>query len=178
LGKRSLNARFGFIQSSKFKDYFSYLFSIFYKHNFFSSHFRTYSYFDKRTGKIYHSLNFWTKALPIFTIFYQQFYIDKVKIVPNDLSLLTPLALAHWIMQDGGKGSSGGLYLCTDCFSSEDTIRIAQYMIDKFNLKLTTPKSPGKKGHLRIYVPVSSMIKLKSLVLDHMHPTMFYKLGL
>lgn len=27
--------------------------------------------------------------------FYRNFYIDKVKIVPQDLSLLTPLALAH-----------------------------------------------------------------------------------
>lgn len=29
------------------------------------------------------------------------FYEDKIKIVPNNLELLTPLALSHWIMQDG-----------------------------------------------------------------------------
>ena len=41
---------------------------------------------------------------PIFTEFYNKFYINKVKSVPT---YLTPLALAHWIMQDGAKGSSG-----------------------------------------------------------------------
>ena len=58
LGKRSLNARFGFIQSIKFEDYFSYLFSIFSFQNFCSSNFRTYSYLDQRTGNTYTSLNF------------------------------------------------------------------------------------------------------------------------
>jgi len=28
-------------------------------------------------------------------------------------------------MQDGAKGTSGGLYLCTDFFSTEDTRRLA-----------------------------------------------------
>jgi len=92
------------------------LFNIFSKYNFCSSNFRTYSYLDKRTNKTYKSLNFLTKALPIFTGFYKLFYINKIKIVPNDLSLLTPLALAHWIMQDGAKSLSGGLYLYTDFF--------------------------------------------------------------
>lgn len=36
--------------------------------------------------------------------FYTKFYDGKVKIVPSDLSLLTPLALAHLIMQDGARG--------------------------------------------------------------------------
>lgn len=133
LAKRAKNARFGFIQSTKFEAYFSYLFSIFSFHNFCSANFRNYhaspysnsraadlvelflrtvrrgrSYLDKRTGKTYTSRNFWTKSLPFFTEFYNQFYINKVKIVPNDLSLLTPLSLAHLnlIMNDGGKASS------------------------------------------------------------------------
>jgi len=45
----------------------------------------------KRTGKIYKSISFWSKALPMLNEFYQNFYVDKVKIVPLDLSLLTPL---------------------------------------------------------------------------------------
>jgi len=81
-------------------------------------------------------------------------------------------------MQDGAKSSSGGLYLCTDFFSQKDIIRIANYMTNKWNIKLTTPKAPGKNKSLRIYVKVSSMIKLRLLVLDHMHPTMLYKLGI
>jgi hypothetical protein len=58
LAKRAKNARFGFIQSTKFEAYFSYLFSIFSFHNFCSANFRSYSYLDKRTGKTYTSRNF------------------------------------------------------------------------------------------------------------------------
>jgi hypothetical protein len=47
-------------------------------------------YIDKRTNKTYKSLNFWTKSLPELTELYNVFYIDKVKVVPKDLSLLSP----------------------------------------------------------------------------------------
>jgi hypothetical protein len=42
LAKRAKNARFGFIQSTKFEAYFSYLFSIFSFHNYCSANFRNY----------------------------------------------------------------------------------------------------------------------------------------
>ncbi len=42
-------------------------------------------------------------------------------------------------MQDGGKSSSGGLYLCTDLFNPEDIIRLAKYLQDTYQLKVTTP---------------------------------------
>jgi len=95
LSSRAVNARFGFIQSQKFQDYFLHLNSIF--SVFCSSSYRTYTYKDPRTKKEYTNLKFWTKSLPIFTEFYKLFYSQKIKIVPQDLYLLTPLALAHWI---------------------------------------------------------------------------------
>ena len=57
--------------------------------------YRTYAYLDKRTGKIYTTLSFKPLSLSIITEMYNMFYINNVKIVPLDLSLLTPLALAH-----------------------------------------------------------------------------------
>ena len=174
---RGKNARFNFSQSIKFQGYFLELYSIFTQASFFSlmNNFRTYAYLDKRTGKIYTTLSFKTLALPIFTEIYNIFYINNVKIVPLDLSLLTPLALAHWIMQDGGK-SSGGLILATDSFNHLDTQRLANYLANTYGLKVTTPKST--KGDLRIYISATSMTQLRSLVLVHMHSSMIYKLGL
>lgn len=81
-------------------------------------------------------------------------------------------------MQDGAKATSGGLYLCTDGFSPADTVRLSSYLASTFGLNVTTPKAPGTKGALRIYVKVSSMDSLRKLVLVHMHPTMLYKLHL
>ena len=103
LPPRGLNARFGFTQSLDKKDYFlSVLNSL---EELCSIKYRIVSYFDKRTQKTYSNLNFWTKSLPVLNEFYFNFYVDKVKIVPLDLTLLTPIALAHLIMQDGAKGT-------------------------------------------------------------------------
>ena len=92
---KSKNARFKISQTIKSKDYFISLYFIF--KPFFTSNynFLNYEYLDKRTGKTYITLSFTTKALPIFTEFYTQFYFNKIKQVPESLSLLTPLALAH-----------------------------------------------------------------------------------
>ena len=173
---RSTNARFGFIQSIIHKNYFISLALIY--QNYCSSPYRTYSYLDTRTDKTYVSLSFWTTINPIFTTLYHQFYIDKIKIVPKDLSLLTPLAFAHWVMQDGSLGTSKGLYLCTDAFTSADVQRLASYLADTYQIHVTTPKAPGKKKALRIYVLVRSMPSICTLLVPHMHSSMLYKLGI
>jgi hypothetical protein len=114
--------------------------------------------------------------------FYTKFYDGKVKIVPSDLSLLTPLALAHLIMQDGARGptckargGAKGLYICTDAFSHDDVKRLTQYLIDRYNIKCSIHKTGGKH---RIYVLVKSVETVKSIVLPYMHPSMVYKLGI
>jgi hypothetical protein len=91
LPRRGINARFNFTQSLKFQDYFLHLYSIFTQASL-TNKYRTYAYLDKRTGKVYTSLSFKTLARPILTEFYVMFYLNNVKIVPLNLSLLTPLA--------------------------------------------------------------------------------------
>lgn len=143
-----------------------------------SGKYREGSYVDKRTGKTYTNLNFWSKSLPFLNEFYLSFYPgtgDKVKIVPSDLSLLTPLALAHWVMPDGSRSTSKGLYICTDGFTLDDVIRVSQYLKFKYNIDCSIHKS---RGNFRIYVLVKSIETVKSLILPFMHKTMYYKLGL
>lgn len=101
--------------------------------------------------------------------FYYSFYLNfffkiknkKVKIVPLDLSLLTPLALAHWVMQDGSRGTSKGLYLCTDSFTSDDVKRLSQYLINKYDIKCSIHKA-GK--NYRIYILVQSIETIKFII--------------
>lgn len=109
---------------------------------------------------------------------YEIFYVNSIKVVPQDLSLLTGLALAHLIMQDGSKSTSGGLYICTDGFTPEDTKRLAAHLSSTFGLNITTPKAPGKTGSLRIYVKKSSISILQRTVVPYMHDSMLYKIGL
>ncbi len=68
---------------------------------------------DKRTGKVYSSIAFKTYNLPCLNEYYTLFYKDRgdlhssglarnIKIVPSNIQdLLTPVAIAHWVMGDG-----------------------------------------------------------------------------
>jgi len=174
LPPRGLNARFGFTQSLEKKDYFLSVLNSLEKEKICSGKYRENSHADRRTGKIYTNLNFWSKALPLLNEFYIKFYNNKVKIVPLDLSLLTPIALAHFVMQDGSRGTSNGLYLCTDCFTYNDVQRLSLYLNNIYNIKCSIHKS-GK--NYRIYILVKSVETVKLLILPFMHETMRYKLG-
>ena len=110
----------------------------------------------------------------MLTEFYSKFYVGKVKIVPLDLSLLTPLALAHWVMQDGARGTSKGLYLCTDSFTLAEVQRLSQYLSNKYDIKCSIHKSGG---NYRIYILAKSVEIVKILILPFMHKSMTYKLG-
>jgi LAGLIDADG DNA endonuclease family len=81
--------------------------------------------FDKRTKKKYSSWHFTTRSLPCFTEFYHLFYINGKKFIPHCIGeLLTPRALAFWIMDDGTAIKSG-LILQTDSYSISEVERLA-----------------------------------------------------
>ena len=172
LPPRGLNARFGFTQSLDKKDYFLSLLNSL--SEICSGKYRESSYLDKRTGKTYSNLNFWSKSLPVLNEFYSNFYKGKVKIVPIDLSLLTPIALAHLIMQYVSRGSSKGLYVCTDSFTFSDVQRLSKYLSQRFDIKCSIHKSGG---NYRIYILAKSVETVKLHILPYMHKTMTYKLG-
>lgn len=172
MSPRSVNARFGFTQAEEKRDYFNFVLNSLSSIGSFK--YREYSYLDKRTGKTYKSLNFWTKTLPMLTELYHLFYFNKIKIVPNDLSLLTPVALAHWIQQDGSRGTSRGLYLCTDSFTHAEVQRLIQYLTERYKIKCSIHKTNGR---YRIYILAKYVQTVCDLVLPFMHESMRYKLG-
>lgn len=151
-----------------------------------SSKYREHTHVDRRTGKTYSSLSFLTKSLPMLTEFYHLFYHNKVKIIPRDLSLLTPLPLAHLIMQDGSRGTSPllgtkrvprgrGLYICTDGFTLADVKRLAGYLTERYEIRCSVHKS---NGNHRVYILAKSVQTVRDLVLPYMHDSMLYKLGI
>lgn len=72
---------------------------------------------DPRSGSRSLSNQFSTRAIPFLTSFYELIYLNKVKWVPATIiNLLTPIAVAHWIMDDGHY-AQGGLILNTQGFS-------------------------------------------------------------
>ena len=170
---RGVNARFGLIQSEGKRDYIlSVLESL---KEICTGKYREYSYYDKRTGKVYKSISFWSKASPKLNGLYRDFYEGGVKKVPLDLSLLTPLAIAHWVAQDGSRGTSKGLYLCTDGFLQEDVRRLRDYMVERYRIKGSIHKIGGR---YRIYILAKSVEIVRDKILPDMHESMLYKLGI
>lgn len=129
-----------------------------------------------RNGKVHFALRMYTRGLPCFNTYRDLFYINKIKIIPEDIyNLLTPVALAHLIMGDG-KGRKHGLNICLDSYNLKDIIRLMNVLIIKYNLDCTlhyhTPTQP------RIYIRQRSMDKLRSIVKHYMIPSMYYKIGI
>lgn len=123
---------------------------------------------------MYSTLHFSSRALPFFTPFYNLFYSEGRKIVPcNIVDYLTNIGLAQWIMDDGTL--NGGVVLQTDAF----TIKEVELLINalKTNFDLISYIRFERKNPV-IYIPASQLVLLRSLVIEHMHPSTHYKLGL
>ena len=107
---------------------------------------------DKCTNRNYSSLTLRTRSLPLFTEYYNLFYFNGVKVIPNNIGdLLTPLGLAHWIMQDRSYHKvSKGVALCTDSFQKEEIQLLLSVLQKNFNLICTIQKSPSKNSNSRL----------------------------
>ena len=94
--------------------------------------------------------------------------------VPKNISeLLTPLALAILIMDDGTW--KPGVRIATNCFTKEEVELLSLALDSKFNLKSSLHKN---NNNYQLYIKQESLPLLRKLVLPYMVPSMLYKLGL
>jgi len=117
-----------------------------------------------------------TRQLPCLNELYSLFYKNKVKFIPENIySLLTPLAIAHWIKGDGA-ALNKGLVLCTDSFTLKEVYLLQDVLKKQFNLNSTIQGYNNNRP--RIYIFPESMSKLVYLVKPYMLSSMLYKLHL
>lgn len=128
---------------------------------------------DKVKGKSYYQLEFYTRALPCFTILRKHFYNGRIKIIPNDLyDLLNYESLAHIIMCDGSFVKGGGIYLNLQSFKLKELIFIINIFNIKFNLDCTLHKS---RNSYLIYIRVKSVKYLYPYIYKYIVPSIKYK---
>ena len=155
--------------SIKQYDYLKYKFSIL-KNLIVYSEVKIYNRFDDRFKiKNYQSCFILTQNNPCFIEFHKMFYKGKKKVIPQDLSLLTPLAIAIWFMDDGQKFQCG-YGICTNSFELNDIQRICNYLKEKYNIYTTINK---KKA---IYIKACSKIDFTNLIKPYILPSLEYKL--
>ena len=129
-----------------------------------------------RLGKPSHTLRIATRSMPCITELYNNFYLNKIKIIkPLIYFDLTPIALAHWIIGDGSY-TGKGLLLCTDSFKIKEVVLLMNVLMIRYNINCTILYH--SKKYPRIYISKKQIIPLQKIVLPFMHKSMFYKLGL
>lgn len=131
-----------------------------------------------KNGKRYSELVFNTLTHPSFKHFYDLFYPQGKKIVPESIDQgMTPTAFAVWYMSDGSVKSKEclGRILNTHSFSRLDIERLIKVLKDKFNLNSSIRT---QKDGLQIYISAKSAEILNELLKDKILPSFYYKLPL
>ena len=120
-------------------------------------------------------IRFRTWTFSSFNWIHDLWYINGVKVIPSNIGdFLTPLALAIWIMDDGGKVNQG-LKLSTNSYTYSECLFLVKVLYDNFNLKASV-QSTGVSDQYQIYIWKESMPLLREIVLPYVHSSMKYKL--
>jgi len=110
---------------------------------------------------------------------YDSFYLEMngklVKRVPNWIEeYITPIGLAHWIMQDGSRQMNQGICIATNSFTYEDCLFLSNILEKKYKLKTSVVKT-GHINQWRISIWKESMSVLVSIVKPYVIDEMKYK---
>jgi hypothetical protein len=126
--------------------------------------------------------SFSTVTDPVFVALHELWYVFDpatgryVKCVPQlILSLMTPLVLALWLIEDGYH--DGVLILCTEGFTP-DECRLLQQALATLGIKSGLKQRSKVNGTYRIRISKLSMPLVRELTLPHVHPQYHYKLGI
>jgi hypothetical protein len=126
----------------------------------------------------HNSWRFRTISHPELTEFQKIFYRNRRKIIPSDISKLLkePISLAVWFMDDGGLSTSkSAVTISTHSFTKAENNLLIDCL--QTNFKLQANLNWDGKGY-RLYIPVKSIARFKSLVDPYILEVMKYKIPL
>ncbi len=115
---------------------------------------------------------FTTRQHPEITDLYNQFYQEKKKRIPQDISL-DPMVLAIWFMDDGSRCGEDNLYLNTQQFSLEEQ-NMFRAKLKELGIDSTLNKD---KIYWRVRIAKGSMDRFYKIIQGHTAPSMEYKLS-
>lgn len=130
---------------------------------------------DARTNKSYHYATLRTKTAPIFKEYFDLFYRNGHRIIPANLpNVINPRMLAIWVMDDGYKRNDcNALRLNTQAYSYAEQLLI-QKSLQRLSLEA---RIQHHKKTFVIYIPSSSMTKLRELISPYVVESMRYKVA-
>lgn len=175
--KGGKGTRISFYQESSHNDYLLYLHSLIANLGFTNTKIPKITTRLGNKGKIKKIIRFHTWTYNQFNIIHDLWYNnDNKKILPNNLKdYFTPLALAIWIMNDGGK-INNSLKIATNNFTFNEVEYLQILLKDIYNIDSNIHKSSVINQYI-IYIKTSSMPLLANIVKPYIIPSMKYKFG-
>lgn len=174
--KKGAGTRFSFSQEALHKEYLQWLHAKIATLGYCNPKLPKITTRLAKKGKIRHIIRFNTFTYKTLNYVHNNWYSNGVKHVPKNIKcLLSPIGLAIWLMDDGGRVGSG-VKFATNNFSYEDCVLLSNVLFEKFNLR-TSLQSAGVPNQYVIYVFKESMPILREIVKPHMVSSMLYKLG-
>ena len=128
-------------------------------------------------GRRHASYFFSTYSLGLLRFYAQQFYAGKKKIMPKLIgTLLDPLAVAIWFMDDGSyKSVRHNTYIIhTLGYSKKDLELVQEVFQKKFGITVGIHKQYDR---WRLYIYSDSAPKFRALIEPYVLPSLEYKLG-
>jgi len=126
-------------------------------------------------GVRHYNAKFTTRTYTVMNKLYDMFYVEGIKVVPQEIyHLLSPVALAHWISCDGAGIKQGGLLLCTNGFTVPEVCKLMNVLMIRYGLNCTLQYYAGLP---RIYIPAKDLGRLRLIVEPYMHQFSKYKLS-
>ena len=170
---RSGSPRFSIHMGSPNMEYLYWLHRFYSERGYCSAIVPTFKIQIGKGSILYRSARFHTYTFSSLLWLYELFYIDKVKIMPSNIAdYLTPLALAIWIMDDGGKRNAG-LMISTYNFTYQGLLIVKAGLFNKYGLVVEIKKLEA--GYILVFQPYEMKL-LVSLVYPFFIPSMLYKL--
>jgi hypothetical protein len=176
--KNSLNARIRFEQSVIHEEYLMFLYQLFEPLTNMTPKVQIRKP-DSRTEKQYKSIRFATLSMPCINYYHELFYLKEnskwIKKVPlNICDIFTARALAFFIMDDGGKGSSNETILHTRAFKKFEFNLLRKAL--EVNFDLHSRLIEKYSNQWVIVIPAKENKKLNEIVKPYMHDSMLYKI--
>jgi len=184
--------KFRFKQSGRHKAYLFFLYEFFYNRGYCTnSGPREYKTIlikaANKKPKTYYGYEFDIFTFSSLNWLYDLFFLNGIKMISSEImNYLTPMSIAFLLMDDGGWVSgSKSVRISTNKFTLKEVELLRDTFKAKFNLDCTIQLLTKKglvldlpKDKYSLYIKVSSLPRLRELVLPYMHSSMLYKLGL
>ena len=128
---------------------------------------------DPKRNKDHYSWYFHTQSNETLGYIHRLFYKNGVKTLPKELlSLLEPLGLAAWYMDDGSNNGRN-ITLNTHCFSREEQEFLQDLLLIKFRIMTTIVKDRSK---LKLAIGSNQYQKFTDIIRPFVIKSMSYKI--